>query len=214
MEQKLENNDWKTDAPVLASLSATNPFVVPEGYFEGLGNEISGAIALEGLKSKVDESGFTTPKGYFEELNEKINSGIYAEKLKAAVSEDGFTTPANYFEQMQANILTKTITEPTEVKSRHRILRLWQSKVVKYASAACFVIVAGLGTLYLNDQSSEAKLLTADTMTEQLLYDIDEDVIIQYIETNGTKEPETSNLDAAMENYILNNYSQEEIAGL
>lgn len=214
MEQNLENNDWRKEAPLLASLPFVNPFIVPEGYFEGLGDEISNAISLEGLKAKVSKTGFATPDNYFEELNDKINTSIFAEKLKAAVTEDGFKTPSNYFEQLQSNILAKTTMGQTAAKPEPEILRLWHSKIVKYASAACFVIVAGLGTFYLNNAEPESQLIASEVLAEQILYDIDEELIIEHLKANDIKQPKVSESDAAMESYILNNYSQNEIAGL
>ncbi|WP_316793582.1 hypothetical protein [Pedobacter frigoris] len=213
MEQNLENNDWKKEAPLLASMPLNNPFSVPEGYFEGLGNEISNAVYLEGLKAKVNGSGFNTPENYFDGLNENINAAIFAEKLKAAIPQEGFEVPANYFEQMQSSILAKTV-QSTQVKTEPTILRLWHSKLVKYASAACFVIIAGVGTIYLNSQHADPKSLTAELFTEQMLYDIDEDVIIEHIEATEPKQAQASASDVALESYILNNYSQNEIAGL
>lgn len=214
MEQNLENNDWKKEAPLLASLPLNNPFEVPEGYFEGLGNEISNAIYLEGLKAKVNGGGFNTPENYFDGLNENIKAAIFTEKLKAAIPQEGFGVPANYFEQLQSAIIAKT-AEKSPAKAEPTILRLWHSKLVKYASAACFVIIAaGVGAIYFSNQHADPKSLTADLFTEQMLYDIDEDVIIEHIEATEPKQAQTSASDAALESYILNNYSQNEIAGL
>lgn len=219
MEQNLENNDWKTEAPLLAGLPVHNPFSVPEGYFEGLGEQISNAVYLEGLKTEVEESGFAIPQGYMEGLSDRITAAIAVENLKETVLKEvsspneGFTVPVNYFEQLQANILNKTSTESVQ-KPEAKIVRLWHSKLLKYASAACFVIVASFGVLYFNQQNAiQPAISTTDTATEQMLHDIDEQLIIEHIEADSkqTKATSAATKDAALENYILSNFSQSDL---
>jgi hypothetical protein len=218
MEQNLENNDWKTEAPLLAGLPVHNPFSVPEGYFDGLGGQISNAVYLEGLKTAVTESGFTVPEDYMEGLTDHITAAIAVDRLKetvfneAKVANEGFAVPANYFEQLQAGILAKTAAESAQ-KPQAKIVRLWHSKLLKYASAACFVIVASFGVLYFNQQDVIKPVTnTADAATEQMLLDIDEQLIIEHIEADSKQTKTTSAVkDAALENYILSNFSQSDL---
>lgn len=205
-----ENNDWKKEAPLLAGLPANNPFSVPDGYFEGLGNQISNAIYLEGLKTEVKKTGFDIPENYFGELTEKINAAVFIEKLKSGSTNDGFEVPANYFDQLHSNILSKTLEAQPQKLSQTTVFRLWHSKLLKYASAACFVIVAGIGTLYFNQQDT-TQYNTTEMITEQMLFDIEEEMIIEHIEAHQAKQPKASAQDLALENYILNNYSQQDL---
>nr|WP_068891727.1 hypothetical protein [Pedobacter panaciterrae] len=156
----------------------------------------------------VRETGFTTPLHYFDELSESINARISAEKFKSVIQNDGHTVPDNYFEKLQANILAKTITEDKQIV-KPKVVRLWKSSLVKYASAACFLLVTGIG-LYFNKQSPAQQSVTADS-TEQMLYDIDEQVIIDHISSNDLAQPKPNAADTDLENYILTNYSQNEL---
>ena len=47
---------------------------------------------------------------------------------------------------------------------------------------------------------------------EQMLFDIDEEAIIEHMQTIDQVQTTTSATDTEIENYILNNYSQNEIA--
>jgi len=212
MDNQEENNDWKKEAPTLASLSRHHPFSVPEGYFEELPLRIPNAVYLEKIKTKAAQSGFITPVNYFNELSEDINAEVLKEKIKAAMPEgSNYALPANYFEQLQSNILSKTIYE-TKTPQSPRVVRLWHSKLLKYASAACFIIMSTTGVYFYKQHKPAQKLAYNELATEQILYDIDEDVIIDHINDNDLHQAKPAATVVALENYILSNYSQNEIA--
>lgn len=212
MDNIEENNDWKKEAPILAGLSVYHPFSIPDGYFEELPPRISNAIYLDKLKTKSASPGFTTPPNYFNELSENINAELLKEKIKLTVPEGKhYAVPTNYFEQLQSNILNKTIYDTKPSKSAG-IIRLWHSKLLKYASAACFIILSTTGFYFYQHQLPARKLAYNELATEQILYDIDEDVIIDHIKDNDLQQAKPAATDVALENYILSNYSQSEIA--
>jgi len=159
----------------------------------------------------IKETGFTAPSNYFDELNESIRARLVTERLKAVVPADGFAVPEGYFDQLNATVLTKTSGKKA---TESKIVRLWRSNVLKYASAACFVIIAGLGVYFNNEQQLVVRQsVRADLAAEQMLFDIDEDVIIEHIEANYKEEKQSAS-DAELENYILNNYSQSDLTGI
>jgi hypothetical protein len=211
MDNNLENNDWKEEAPTLAALPLQQAFSVPEGYFENLPVQITNAIYLDKLKAETAETGFDVPTGYFAKLNQQINSEIVAERLKTiAPVKEYAPVSVNYFEQLQANILAKTVEQSK--KQPTKIVRLWHSAMLKYASAACFIIVSATGLYFYQQQQHSTKLAYSDMATDQMLYDIDEQVIIDHIEANDLQQVKPAATDVALENYILNNYTQSDIA--
>jgi len=212
MDNNLENNDWKKEAPILAALPVHNPFSAPEGYFEDLSLHIKNVVYLEKMKSKVAEPGFSTPENYFDELSQDINAEILTSRLKSISTAQDFTAPANYFEQMQQRILDQTVRKENPVKET-KVMRLWHSKLLRYASAACLLMVCSIGFYFYQHNSAGRKLAYMDMATEQMLYDIDEQVIIDHIEANGLEQAKPSASELAMENYILSNYTQSDIAG-
>lgn len=222
MENNLEHSDWMNEAPYLAGLRAKSPFSVPEGYFEGLSEHINQAIYLDQLKAQVPDDGFSVPENYFETLGEDIHAKLTSSRLKEMVPQDGYILPGNYFEQLGAKILAKTVIEPIEIESASPIVaiparketgivRLWHSKLLKYASAACFVIIGAAG-FYFYPQSTAQQNMTADIANEQMLFDIDESTIIDHINTSIKEQEQPIVADAELENYILTNYSQSDIA--
>ncbi|WP_435579447.1 hypothetical protein [Gilvibacter sp.] len=50
----------------------TNPYGIPEGYFEGFEASVQARIAEEELRELVTTPGFVTPDGYFETLTPKV----------------------------------------------------------------------------------------------------------------------------------------------
>lgn len=208
MEKDLENSDWMNEAPYLAGLGAKSPFTVLEGYFGQLPEHIHQAIYLDELKTATPDHGFNAPEGYFEDLTLGIQAKLALEKLKEQVPDEGYTVPEDYFNQLQAKISAKTILSD---KKEAKIVRLWHSKLVKYASAACFLLITAAG-IYFYPGTPAQQALSADMANEQMLYDIDESTIIEHIESNNLKAENPAVADADLENYILSNYSQNDIA--
>jgi hypothetical protein len=146
---------------------------------------------------------FSVPPNYFEELSASIEAKVSMERLKALPAKDGFSVPAGYFDQMRGEVLAKA-------KSPSRVLKLWSSNIVKYASAACFVLVAGLG-VYFNQEQPQQPLNSVEMANEQMLFDIDEDVIIEHIQGVDVAAQPLSSDQSDLENYILNNFSTTEL---
>lgn len=161
------------------------------------------------LKVKVKRPGFSVPEHYFDQLTERIQTKISMEKLKDLSNGEGFTVPVSYFEQLEARIKEKTTT--VKPKKEAGLFRLWRSDIVKYASAACFVLISAFG-FYLNNHRSIPSVKSADMATEQTLFDIDEQVIIDHIQANKDTKTTTNASEKELEDYILNNYSQNDIA--
>lgn len=198
-----ENMEWKMEASHLANLPRTTPYRVPDNYFDNLQERIHQSIFVNGLSQKENQ-GFSVPQNYFEDLGQQIESRIIEDQIRSLIKNDGFKTPANYFNQLNAEILNQTsalTTKPT-------VVRLWSSDLMRYASAACFIVLVASG-LYINERSTVKLNRTAELANEQMLYDIDESVIIEHIQ-------ESQNISAAsdkeIENYILDNYSSSDIS--
>jgi len=218
MKTDLENNEWKAEAPYLASLHKENPFCVPENYFKFLPDTISNTIYTEKLREAVPVSGFAVPEQYFSSARARIIAATAENVLQNLPEVTGYTAPDLYFQKLQSRILAQTTglkeTEAIQelpVKSVSKIIRLWNSDVLKYASAACFILVTAFG-LYLNQQSFTKQASVADFANEQLLYDLDEQDIIDHIETNAPETSKNMEINEELETYILNNYSQSDLS--
>ncbi|RZL50839.1 MAG: hypothetical protein EOP00_02420, partial [Pedobacter sp.] len=205
MNKKDDNMEWELEASHLASLPRTTPFNVPAQYFDDLTARINQSVFVDGLMQKEDQ-GFTVPQNYFEDLGIQIESRIALAKIKSLVNNDGFKTPANYFDKLNAEILSKTSATATKTK----VVRLWSSDLMKYASAACFILLAATG-LYLNEQNSVKLNRSAEIASEQMLYDIDESVILEHIQESQNVTSSSAS-DKEIENYILENYSTSDLS--
>ena len=205
MNIKDENMEWELEASHLASLPRTTPFNVPNQYFDDLQNRINQSVFVDELMQRENQ-GFTVPQNYFENLSSQIESRIAIDQINTLVANDGFTTPANYFNRLNAEILSRTV----DISPKTKVVRLWSSDLMRYASAACFIILTASG-LYLNQQNTIKQVRSAEIANEQMLYDIDESVIIEHLQENKSITSSVAS-DSEMEDYILNNYSSNDLS--
>jgi hypothetical protein len=176
MNREMENKDWINVYETLKKVNAVNPFTVPEGYFDSLGERIVSRKNLEELKNNELSGGFTVPGNYFDELASNIQSRINIEtavnkeesgfavpegyfnnlgqQIQSRIfieetlnSETGhFAVPEGYFEKLNADILNKTVNAADG--NRGAVVRwLFASTAIKYATAACFALCLGGGIL-------------------------------------------------------------------
>lgn len=213
MKHDIEDNEWKAEAPYLASLQKENPFSVPEQYFNALPEMIHNAVYVNELRETIPVSGFIVPEQYFDILQGCILAENEEDSLQYLPESEGFHIPDLYFQKLQAGILAKTTgTEAgSPVKQQPELIRLWHNDLIKYASAACFILVTAFG-LYLNQQNFNTENKAADIANEQMLYDLNEQDIIDHIEGNNADIQNDNSAKADLETYILNNYSQSELS--
>lgn len=195
-----ENMEWENEAPRLAKLKKSNPFTVPSDYFEGLEERINQSVFMSSLQ-KSEQTGFTVPANYFDELESQINSRITLAQFTEETT--GFKVPNGYFEQLQQNIEAKTTSTKKAVK-------LWQKPLFKYTVAASLVLASTTGW-FANEQYQNRQLRKTELAKEQLLYDIDESVILEYVQES--QNVKTANVtDDEMESYILSNFSTSDLS--
>jgi hypothetical protein len=109
MTSDMENREWLNDYEILKQVNTTNPFTVPNGYFDELNTHILSAVKLDELKNTISPDCFTVPDGYFKTLGEHIQSRIAVEEFLA--EEHGFTVPENYFEDLNSNVQSRIAVE-------------------------------------------------------------------------------------------------------
>ena len=147
-----KKQNWEEKAPLLAATGRSNPFLVPDGYFEELPEGIQARITLEeaGISK---ETGFTIPSGYFESLHEKVEASIALQELKEEMSNEGFVVPLGYFDD-----LNDRIQQRTQAQAPVRTVR-FVPKWINYAAAAVVTIAATFGVLmFSNSNSFESRL--------------------------------------------------------
>lgn len=105
----MENKDWLNEYMSLKQVNPANPFEVPAGYFDDLGNRIVALKNLDELKSKGFSDGFDVPENYFEELTGNIQGRINIEGLVAG--GPGFAVPEGYFDDLEQQIESRIFME-------------------------------------------------------------------------------------------------------
>jgi hypothetical protein len=152
----------------LANISPQNFYEVPDGYFEGLANQILNRVkALDAsnakdeleflspaLSSIAKEMPFTVPIDYFENLSEKLMQGIrehadyqtsdeeiasLSPLLNSISKKNPYHAPAGYFE----NLKTPGIRKKEQTKIISIVTRKWR----RFAVAAVlvgFITISGI----------------------------------------------------------------------
>ncbi|MDO3644672.1 hypothetical protein [Mucilaginibacter sp. L3T2-6] len=109
MKSEMENKEWLNEYMSLKQVNPANPFEVPAGYFDNLGDRIVALRNLDELKSKGFSDGFEVPPDYFKELTDNIQSRITIET--AMTGDPGFALPDGYFENLQQQIESRIFIE-------------------------------------------------------------------------------------------------------
>lgn len=212
MDIEMENNDWKKEAPTLAAMAKKNPFALPAGYFESSEATITQAVFLADLKEKINAGGFSIPENYFSNLTDRVETHIALALLPQKNS--AFSVPDDYFNQLQNKINQKIKAENT---SKPKVVTLWKQRWIKYASAACFILIASISFYFyqIANINQNNFTQTEEVSSSQDLYDIDESTIIDHLEHQthaAIKQKSNSASDTEMENYILSNFSSGDLS--
>jgi hypothetical protein len=163
----------------------------------------------DNLKGMLGKGSFAVPENYFEQLNRDIQTRLVEERLKALAVSPGFTVPESYFEQLSSRI--ELSVKPAPQPPTAKIVRLWRSDIMKYATAACFILLTAFG-FYINNNTVNKPNVATEMANEQLLFDIDEQLITEDIVTKPAFEVNTTVSEEELEAYILSNYSTNDIA--
>ena len=147
------------------------PYVVPEGYFNGLADAILSRIKtstesakeeLEGLSSLLSGISkampYSVPENYFNKVTEDIPVLIHDEESSALLNyidrENPFEVPTGYFENFPVKMLEK-VTGKTS--SGAKVIPMVRRKWSRLAVAASIVVLAVSGIFYFNQPSKTSK---------------------------------------------------------
>jgi len=226
----------------LKRINPANPFTVPAGYFDDLGDRIVAFKNLDELKSKGFSEGFTVPDKYFEELTGNIQSRIAVESALNS-EEDGFAVPQGYFESLQQqiqsrifveealgepaehfavpegyfnklseNILNKTVNEGAAKTSGGIVRKLYASNFFKYATAAC-VTLALAGGILLSELTGSV-VEHNGTFLHKQLSNVPVDDLKNYLELNSDPSDTQQAVvaDAATDDQSLEDALQQDVS--
>ncbi len=202
------NEDWREEAPKLAAMEKINPFLVPEGYFEKMHEQLQAQISIHQFDNQQDF--FQLPDQYFDTLEGQISSRVKLEQLVGNAAGEVFSVPENYFESLEDKINAKIGITGKKQSNIRKLTSSW----ITYAAAACITAVLTFGiynyrTLKTaNVESQIAQLPEEDIVNYLQLYSDAGDV--QALASNMELVPEASELipeisDSEIEKYLQSN---------
>jgi hypothetical protein len=127
-------DELKNIAPALSELTPTNPFDVPQGYFDALPGDV-----LNNVKRQ---------NGLVESL-----------KSERAVTNP-FDVPAGYFDALPQTILERATSEPKVIEMTTVRWKGWLS----VAAAVAAVVMAAVPMLQKSNVQTTTEVLTADAL--------------------------------------------------
>ncbi len=171
-----ELQDLESD---LANISTQNLYQLPEGYFEGLADQVLNRIkALEASSAEKElkilapaiigiskENLFTVPEGYFDNLSEQLMQGIrehadyltsdeeissLSPLLSGIRKKSPYSVPAGYFDNLN------TVTKSNEVA---KVISITSRKWYRFAVAAVILAVVAIGgLLFINPKQIDPNI--------------------------------------------------------
>ena len=147
MELNEQDKDWQKDAPTLAAIGNTIPFIVPSEYFEELSNKLKSRVFIESICFN-NKDGFNVPPDYFEDLTSRIENRVSVENIRALAPSEGFALPEGYFADLSNRINLRLEESTTRESPVRKLFTSW----VSYAAAACITAMIATG-IYFNSNT-------------------------------------------------------------
>ena len=181
-------NELKELNSILAGISNTNVYTVPDGYFEAMALDI-----LNTLQQVSDISpNAAVPEGYFEGLADgimnKIKDGLAMKDEGSALlstvrNVNPYTVPHGYFETLAGNIVNQ-LPQPAKV-----IVMRKRSSFFNYAAAAVITGILGLSVVSIVDKRQQDKILPETAALnlnfDEALANVSDDDIVAYLQKGG-----------------------------
>ncbi len=166
----------------LEQLEKLNVFILPDGYFTLLENEIKLKVSKQSLLARPNL--FSVPEGYFKSLEAKIKGSILP-----AVSDNiqVHNVPEDYFNSLENQIYSKIRSDKKVIKVDFR-----SSEIVKYAIAASVSLLliasAILYFLPINQSQYEVATKSEDLPVKSMIAMLNKTDITIYLENNENIE--------------------------
>ena len=177
------NDELKDLAPHLFKLGRQNPFVVPQNYFEQLPSLI---------ESKI------------------IQEEVFAPILSEIKKENPFQVPQNYFHSL-STIIQERITNEKEawwIQYLNLLRQVFLNPRLTLALGIVVILVT-VGVNKFNDSPvSPARmepLTFEDVSNSHYLNEIDEETLIETINSQEVSSSENNNQTSDIENYLIDN---------
>ena len=181
-------NELKELNSILAGISNTNVYTVPDGYFEAMALDI-----LNTLQQVSDISpNAAVPEGYFEGLADgimnKIKDGLAMKDegsalLSTVKNINPYTVPHGYFEALAGNIVNQ-LPQPAKV-----IVMRKRSSFFNYAAAAVITGILGLSVVSIVDKRQQDKIFPETAALnlnfDEALANVSDDDIVAYLQKGG-----------------------------
>lgn len=226
-------NELESISPVVARISFVNPYQVPQGYFDGLSDEVLLKIKADNVSPKEELENlspllsslskklpYEAPAGYFSELSEHAVAGVKAiefvnvelENLSPTMSSlrsaNVYEVPSGYFDSLADNVL-KNVRQHRSAKV---VSMNFGKKVMRYAVAAVITGLIALGGWLYFAPSTTTSIASIENKVKQ----VSEDEMMNFLENDALIAMESNSagseqIDATDMKSMLADVSDEEL---
>lgn len=199
-------------------LPKTPSFAAPDGYFNGLADQVLQQIKAQSeptasIAFGTKTNAFSTPEGYFEGLSDQLINRIQqhpeVEPILTANKRGAFTTPDGYFD---------TLADLTIHKIKHtgnaNVVRWYSVQTIRRIAVAAAIVGVLFGSVWviqLKSESANSDKLTAQeisTFIDNNSEELDEQVMM---EAHTDKPVSTAAKTAAEDEQTKNEYIDNEV---
>lgn len=197
----------------LDELAKTSVFLVPEGYFVRLPENVLAKTVENNVVLK--QSALEVPNDYFSTLAEKIEGRIAQQSPLSQPSAKAsiFQTPADYFEDLTTSIQQQTNTQQQsplsvpeayfdsladrieeKVGKKGKVIKVdfRTGTVVRYAVAASLLLLLSVGGLFYFNRPTQVELAQKqnEEISKTLIASLDKQEIAHYLEKQDIESQE------------------------
>jgi len=188
-------------SPLLAGITPVTPYVVPDGYFEGLANQVMQRVklgedpiaelaGLSPLLSSISKQiPYQVPEHYFSELSEQALGGAKAiefvneelENLSPMMIDlkhvNVYDVPAGYFDSLSSTILNKA-----KQHQPAKVVTMPFRRVVRFAVAAMLIGLMAIGGWFIQ---KPAQTTMPVAKIEKGIHNASDEEILNFVEGDG-----------------------------
>lgn len=159
--------------------------------------------------NNIKNSGFKTPDNYFEGIEDQVMNKIKLDEMLNNSNGSGYKTPDNYFDSLE-----DTIFEQLKPKEETKVISIFRSKYIKYASGIAAMLLLSL--FFFTQVGGESEEVDLELVENYIFsednidaYDLAELLTDEDFEDFEAFSITTSDED--LENYLLENIDIEDI---
>jgi hypothetical protein len=234
MNNNQHNEELSSMAPKLSAIAKRELHKCPEGYFDGLCDQVLSKIKESPVLNAVEKKEpYEAPEGYFDTLSEKVLAkiseritrldGNEAPVLFSLEKKELFEAPEGYFESLKVESILQPVkqvrlparagSDGNDAVGQAKIVPI-RTSILRWTAVAASVAVIIMASVYLFSDNTVSTKTTAVVETTQeeytnyLMDELQEDELYAYV---SESQPVVNDSTDAVVDYLIDESSDYEL---